>query len=193
MRQYFFLFLLLISFTAIAQEDKLDEIARRVSNIPYPKGAQSFAGKIKGSYKDYSGAIEQKAILGAFDIIRLYYPDNDICVSDSIWDCLWDGDEIDTDTNNLLMANRSAKMYIWLDPVKSDDLTRIFSDHLIGTGQYKYTADFSDPFYGIIRCDVMPVGRRIGIFGSPTIFSWTFRYDTDGNIIQYSMGEACID
>lgn len=37
-----------------------------------------------------------------------------------------------------------------------------------------YIAIFSEPYKGMIRCDILPKDRKIGVYGSPTIDAFLF-------------------
>ena len=45
----------------------------------------------------YKGKTEQKALKMAYNLLKVYYPNGELCVSDSIWDhdWFWYSDEVD--------------------------------------------------------------------------------------------------
>lgn len=47
-----------------------------------------------------------------------------------------------------------------------------------------YIAIFSEPYKGMIRCDILPKDRKIGVYGSPTIDAFLFKFTNKGEIYQ---------
>ena len=127
-----------------------------------------------------------EAIKMAYNILKVYYPsDNELCVADSIYDHEWYGfiDMVDDKTSQKLESFRIEKKYVWDEPVYSKQLFRIFGPE---NKNCKYVAEFSEPYNQMIRCDILPIDRKVGMSGAPRINVFLFRYDDNGEIYQTS-------
>ena len=124
----------------------------------------------------YGNKNEQRAINMAFDILQVYYHSKELCVSDSIYDLDWDifSDMVDTQTKQILWSYRIEKKFIWNAPTYSE-------------------ANFSEPYKGMIRCDILPKDKMVGIYGSPVISAFLFKYNNRGEIYQSYKAEVNID
>ena len=56
-----------------------------------------------------------------------------------------------------------------------------------------YIANFSEPYKGLIRCDILPKDKMVGIYGSPVISAFLFKYNNRGEIYQSYKAEVNID
>ena len=56
-----------------------------------------------------------------------------------------------------------------------------------------YIANFSEPYKGMIRCDILPKDKMVGIYGSPVISAFLFKYNNRGEIYQSYKAEVNID
>ena len=124
----------------------------------------------------YGNKNEQRAINMAFDILQVYYHSKELCVSDSIYDLDWDifSDMVDTQTKQILWSYRIEKKFIWNAPTYSEALLSIFGPETCDSCMY--IANFSEPYKGMIRCDILPKDKMVGIYGSPVISAFLFKY-----------------
>lgn len=152
---------------------------------------------IIGQSSTFRQESEQKAIKSAYDVLRVYYPSDKLCVSDSIYDLDWDlfSDMVDSKTKEYLQSHRIEKGFVWDSPIRSDVLSLLFPhDTCVECNRTdKYIAEFSEPYKGMIRCDVLPKNREIGIHGTPQISIFLFKYNIRGEIYQFSKREVDID
>lgn len=148
---------------------------------------------ILGQRKAYSHKTEQEALKFAYNILKVYYPSNELCVSDSIYDLDWHffEDKVNDQTKQILSSHRIEKKFKWDSPVYSNEISSLFSSYPCDS--CKYVAHFSAPYNGMIRCDIMPKDGKIGIYGMPQISIFLFRYNEKGEVIQISKSEVDID
>lgn len=148
----------------------------------------------QGNADAYSQKTEQEAIKFAQCILKVYYPENELCFSDSIYDHdRWLGSSwIDEQTQQELISHRIKKK-IYEPTVYSEYLNSLFGSEYIMCGNSKYVADFSEPYKGMITCEVLPTDRKIGILGDPQITVFLFRYNEKGKIYQVSKSVVDID
>lgn len=141
----------------------------------------------------YGNKNEQRAINMAFDILQVYYHSKELCVSDSIYDLDWDifSDMVDTQTKQILWSYRIEKKFIWNAPTYSEALLSIFGPETCDSCMY--IANFSEPYKGMIRCDILPKDKMVGIYGSPVISAFLFKYNNGGEIYQSYKAEVNID
>lgn len=141
----------------------------------------------------YGNKNEQRAINMAFDILQVYYHSKELCVSDSIYDLDWDifSDMVDTQTKQILWSYRIEKKFIWNAPTYSEALLSIFGPETCDSCMY--IANFSEPYKGMIRCDILPKDRKIGVYGSPTIDAFLFKFNNKGEIYQLYKAKINID
>lgn len=66
---------------------------------------------ILGQGNTYSHKTEQEAIKSAYNVLKVYYPSNELCVSDSIYDLDWNlfADMVDDKTKQNLISHRIEK------------------------------------------------------------------------------------
>ena len=139
-----------------------------------------------GQRNYYTKKADKDAIKSAYRILKAFYPDKQLCVSDSIFDLEWFGygRYIDSETDHKLDKYRVDKEFVYDKPVRRKGLAKMLNADSCTTDENSFYADFSGPYEGMIRCDIMPLDRRIGILGVPTIDTFLFRYDKDGSISQ---------
>ncbi|MBD5201705.1 MAG: hypothetical protein HDR83_05540 [Bacteroides sp.] len=144
-----------------------------------------------GQIDAYNDKAAQKAVEKAYSLIKETYKDNDICVSDSVYDLDWDYFDVDSDINRSLDVYRAIKHYTWSKPQYSDALNKIFVRDTCNTP--KYIALFSEPYDRMIRCDLLPSDLKIGILGTPVIPVLLFIYNEIGDIKQFYQGELNVE
>lgn len=129
--------------------------------------------------------VEQEAVKSAVEFLQDYYA-HDICVADSIYDLDWSffSSRVDVKLRPCLESYRQEKKWVWDRPVHSEVLDSLFGPDASGSGRYKYVAEFAAPYKGLIRCDVLPWHRRIGILGVPRYLNFLFKYNDKGEIYQ---------
>ena len=138
----------------------------------------------------YGNKTEQRAIKMAYALLQVYYHANELCVSDSIEDLEWfyfPG--VDNQTKQILDSYRIEKDFIWNDPVYCEKIAAMFGSKV--SDSCTYIAIFSEPYKGMIRCDILPKDRKIGVYGSPTIDAFLFKFNNKGEI--YQLYKAIID
>ena len=148
---------------------------------------------IFGQGNKYSHKTAQEAIKFAYNVLKVYYSSNEICVSDSIYDLDWNlfADMVDDQTKQKLISHRIEKRFIWDSPVYSDEISSLFSSDTCDC--CKYIAEFSEPYKGMIRCDIIPKDGNIGIYGVPRISIFLFKYNEKGEVFQIFKTEVDID
>lgn len=148
---------------------------------------------ILGQGNTYSHKAEQEAIKSAYNVLKVYYPSNELCVSDSIYDLDWNlfADMVDDKTKQNLISHRIEKKFIWDSPAYSDEISSLFSSDSCDCCEY--IAEFSEPYKGMIRCDIIPKDRKIGIYGVPRISIFLFKYNDKGDVVQISKTEVDVD
>ena len=149
-----------------------------------------------GQGNAYKRKAEQKAVKFAYEILKVYYPSNQICVSDSIYNGLpWFLflDYVDEETKKELMSGKILPDNRHTCPVYSKKLASLFVNYNSNCNDYKYVADFSGPYRGMIMCEILPKDRKIGIHGAPRIQEFLFKYDETGEINQVIRIEVDVD
>ena len=139
-----------------------------------------------GQRNYYTKKADKGAIKSAYRILKAFYPDKQLCVSDSIFDLEWFGyrEFIDKETSDKVYKYRFAKEFVYDKPVRRKGLAKMLNADSCTTDENCFYADFSEPYEGMIRCDIMPLDRRVGILGVPTIDAFLFRYEKNGSINQ---------
>ncbi|MBD5215126.1 MAG: hypothetical protein HDS78_01185 [Bacteroidales bacterium] len=139
-----------------------------------------------GQRNYYTKKADKEAIKSAYRILKAFYPDKQLCVLDSVYDLdwFWLKGKVDTKTADKLEAYRIDKEFKYEEPRYEKGLATLLNADTCTSHNKGFYADFSRPYEQMIRCDIMPKDRRIGIIGSPTIEIFLFRYDDDGEIIQ---------
>ena len=109
------------------------------------------------------------------------------------YDLDWDifSDMVDTQTKQILWSYRIEKKFIWNAPTYSEALLSIFGPETCDSCMY--IANFSEPYKGMIRCDILPKDKMVGIYGSPVISAFLFKYNNRGEIYQSYKAEVNID
>lgn len=135
----------------------------------------------------YSEKTEQEVIEFAYNILKVYYPSEDeLCVSDSIYDLDWfffSRDVRDKETQKAFefySVNKDRCEYI--DPVYSKTLASIFESNTCKCGNFKYVVHFSAPFRNAISCYIVPFDDQDPMFGE--IPTFLFMYNNEGEVIQ---------
>lgn len=139
----------------------------------------------QGNADAYSQKTEQEAIKFAYRILQVYYPYDNLCVSDSIYDHDWwmGSSWVDAQTKQELVSHRLKKR-IYDPTIYSEYLNSLFGSEYDKCGKSKYVVDFSAPYKNMITCEVLPKDRKIGILGAPEIDVFLFRYNDKGEIYQ---------
>ncbi|MDE6484094.1 MAG: hypothetical protein K2L14_01700 [Duncaniella sp.] len=113
---------------------------------------------LHGQIDAYNDKEAQKAVEKAYSLIKEMYQDNEICVSDSVYDLDWNYFDVDSEINRSLDVYRANKHYQWLKPQYSDALKKIFVRDTCNTAEY--IATFSEPYDRMIRCDLLPADLK---------------------------------
>ena len=134
-----------------------------------------------GRDKYYNNKAEQEALKKAFEIVKVYYPANTVCASDSIFDHDWmfAAGRLDKEIKDELFQIRIDKKYRFDAPIYSKNMARVLKADNCDCSDYKYEAEFSAPYKGMIMCEIMPRNRLVGMAGEPRISTFLFRFDED--------------
>lgn len=152
---------------------------------------------ILGDNKDYTSNAEQEALKKAYKIIKVYYPTNEVCASDSVFDIDRFGwAPIDSEEKDKLYRKRLERMFTYDPPIYSANVANLLQTDTCKCNAIQYYAEFSAPYKGFIVCHIMPKSRRVGAdAGSrdPDITYFVFKYDEEGEIDQVDRGRLCFD
>ena len=126
----------------------------------------------------YGEYTEQETVQFAYKLMKLYYPSDVLCVSDSIYDLDWDHFAdlvVDTvDVKPHIMAYRENKGNVRDKPEYSKIFTKLFGHCVcIDSG---YFAEFSAPYKGMIRCDVVPKDKSVDSASALQVAAFLFEY-----------------
>ncbi|MDE5555355.1 MAG: hypothetical protein K2J10_09270 [Muribaculaceae bacterium] len=148
-----------------------------------------------GQDKYYNDKAEQEALKKAFEIIKVYYPANTVCASDSVYDHDWmfAAGGLEKEISEELFQLRLDKRFAFDDPVYSQNISYLLNTDSCECHEYKYAAEFSAPYKGMIMCLVMPKDRKVGLYGTPSIFNFLFRFENDGEIYQINKSVTHFD
>lgn len=141
----------------------------------------------------YVDSADQTAIKSAYRILKAFYPDKQLCVSDSVFDF----DEwafkgiIDDEIYKELEAQHIANKYALQDPMYEQGLANLLNADTCISSPNSVYADFSFPYHGMIRCDIMPINRRLAIFG--IIPQFLFFFDAEGAIYQVNKVDLIVN
>ena len=139
-----------------------------------------------GQDEPYSQPMERKALETAYQILKLYYPLGDICFSDSIYDSDWFGfsSEMGKEIDKERYKRNLEKKFVFDEPVYSSILTSVFGDDACECR--RHVAEFTAPFKGFIRCEIVPSHDRNPYFGELPVF--LFKFNEKGEITQFFRG-----
>ena len=140
---------------------------------------------VRAQEEPYSHPAEQKAVKTACEILKLYYPSGELCCSDSIYDLDWwfrkETGIKNWEEHYLEKLNRIASGEPVDVAVYSSILSSVFGADACECR--KYVAEFSAPYKGMIRCDIVPSNDRHPVFGVMPIF--LFKFNENGEIFQF--------
>lgn len=147
-----------------------------------------------GQDKYYNDKAEQEVLKKAFEIIKVFYPANTVCASDSVYDLDWmfSAGKLEKEIREELFQLRLDKKYVFDDPIYSQNISYLLKTDSCECHDYQYVAEFSAPYKGLIMCDVMPKEKKIGLL-MPSIFTFLFRFENDGEIYQINKSIICFD
>ena len=141
---------------------------------------------VRAQEEPYSHPAEQKAVKTACEILKLYYPSGELCCSDSIYDLEWwwlryEVGKENSEERYLEKIHRIASGEPVDVAVYSSILSSVFGADACECR--KYVAEFSAPYKGMIRCDIVPSNDRKPDFGVMPIF--LFKFNENGEIFQF--------
>ena len=146
---------------------------------------------LSGQSNFYTKKADKEALKSAYRILKAFYPDKQLCVSDSIFDLERWG--VDEETKKKAFEYRQKKKFEYDKPMLKKGLSKMLNADSRTNDENCFYADFSEPYEGMIICDIMPLDRLVGIRGVPTIDTFLFQYDNDGNINQVTKELVHID
>ena len=132
----------------------------------------------------YRQPVEQETIQFAYKVMKVYYPSDLLCVADSIYDLDWDiFTDLVVDTVDIrpsILSYRENKGNVRERPKYSKILSKLFGHCVcIDSG---YVAEFSAPYKGMIRCDVVPKNGIQSPDGDRHVSAFLFEYDEYGKV-----------
>lgn len=150
---------------------------------------------------DSDAAAYREAVKSAYAILKVYYPSNILCADDTIYTGGWWAQfsrEFDGEIKQALAYEKDiedvlkyVKKEYAEDPVYSEILYSLFgSEPREGC---KYIAEFTAPYKGLILCDILPIGKGIGVHGAPEIHSFLFQYNDKGEIDRVIRHKVFVD
>ena len=145
--------------------------------------------------QEKTSPIRQKMYRAAYETLCGFYQESNLCVSDSIYDLNWGyfANEVDDETKKVFSNYRIDRCFLLTPPFYSDDISAVIDSVGIDCQKSMYIAEFSCPYREMIMCYILPIDKRIGIFGAPQIQIFLFKFDLEGNILDVSKKELCID
>lgn len=151
--------------------------------------AVSYAASPKESA--YSDSIECKAAKMAYEMVKQYFPDKRICVSDTVYIKGYDFHirEIEPKYKLDVMnygINLSRNSYLGVNEFYSENLHKLFHDDLSQNNQGDYTIAFSVPYHRMITCGMSKYGEPYRDYFMGNNYEFLFIYDEDGKITKLS-------
>lgn len=161
-----------------------------------------FMINVAAQNKFFSNEKEKKAVRMAVDIVRGFYPDVQLLVSDTIWDDYWTAGptkEVNKEFAEILDNHYYERLFsknLFQPPYYSKELHDLF-DNINKQSQQrdiKKWIEFFEPYNNVLWCEIRPYIRwKIGIMGEPVIQTFFFRYDENGDIFQVFRSDLLID
>lgn len=151
----------------------------------------NFTFNLVAQFNDYSNPTDQKALKAAVEIIKKFYPENDICISDTIQCSFLAGGQVDHYTDSILSYLNNEKISRNYKPIVSKYISTIFPEYTCNCGNYKYIIMFNEPYNQIIQCDVVPLDRPLS-YSNTCVVGFLFRYNISGEIIQIYKSEILL-
>lgn len=150
-----------------------------------------------GQDKYYNDKAEQEALKTAYKIIKVYYPTNEVCASDTVFDIDRFGSApIDGEERDKLYRYRLDRHFTYDAPSYSTNVAALLQTDTCKCNDTQYFAEFSTPYKGYIACYIMPKNRKVGaapMSKDPHIFYFVFKYDEGGEIYQFNKGTLFFD
>lgn len=112
----------------------------------------------------YNSKVERQAVQMAYKLLELYYPADELCVSDSIYALEWPTlPTLNNEMNDIIEDYTKSQGYIKGRSRKAPQLKKIFPQSACKGSNYKNIAKFSKTFEydddgewtNIFRCDVV--------------------------------------
>lgn len=146
--------------------------------------AVSYAASPKESA--YSDSIECKAVKMAYEMVKQYFPDKRICVSDTVYlgNYIYHVEDVPP------KYRRNILTYDGIDTAVcdyySENLHKLFHDDLSQNNQGDYTIAFSAPYHRMITCGMSKYGEPYRDYFKGNNYEFLFVYDEDGKITKLS-------
>lgn len=138
-----------------------------------------------GQEDPYRHKAEQKAIKAAYNIIRVYYSDDKLCISDSVYNFGWAwsySPSVDNETAMKLgAAERKYKVCGIKEHYYSESLSQFHCPDTCTCS--KLVAFFAEPYKGMITCDITTKDRPLYM---TYVVKFRFRYNDKGEIYQFT-------
>lgn len=139
----------------------------------------------------YSDSIDCKAAKMAFEMVKQYFPDKKICVSDTVYVMGYEFHIQEVASKYKLDVmdygiNLPRYSYLGINDYYSENLHKLFHDDLSQDNKGDYTVAFSPPYRRMIICDVYKYGRQYRSDANWEMHEFFFLYDEDGEIIKLS-------
>lgn len=139
----------------------------------------------------YSDSIECKAVKMAYEMVKQYFPDKRICVSDTVYlgNYIYHVEDVPP------KYKRNILTYDGIDTAEcdyySENLHTLFYDDLSQNNKGDYTVAFSAPYQRMIICGISKYGKPYRDYFKGCNHEFFFLYDEDGVIIKLSATILC--
>ena len=129
----------------------------------------------------------QRVYAKAYEYVKNDNPSKAVCANDSIYDLDWCGCRlVEKKAQEEIELYHVMKRFQYDEPQFSPVLHEAFRTAEMSE-QPKYTVVFTEPYLGMICCEVLPIPtHKIGILGEPIISCYLFRFWENGEIYQIS-------
>lgn len=137
----------------------------------------------------YSDSIDCKAAKMAYEMVKQYFPDKRICVSDTVYIkgyCFHYQHVAAKYQKDIQNYDQRDLKTLGEHDYYSENLHTLFHDDLSLNNKGDYIATFSVPYRRMIICDVYKYGEFYRGYSNREIHEFFFLYDDDGEIIKLS-------
>lgn len=148
-----------------------------------------FIIKLSGyQYIDYSDPVDQKALAQSAKILRVLYPDINLCFSDELHEDGWFGWD-----KRVPPALQDTVYWYWIKrnpegnpPIFSPYLADILGSDTVQTYEYDAIVKFTEPFCNMIACQVefQPILQLQSDINTTMIQTYLFKYNQNGEIYE---------
>ena len=137
----------------------------------------------------YSDSIDCKAVKTAYEMVKQYFPDKRICVSDTVYIkgyCFHYQHVAAKYQKDIQNYDQRDLKALGEHDYYSESLHTLFHDDLPHNNKGDCIVTFSAPYRRMIICDVYKYGEFYRGYSNREIHEFLFLYDEDGEIIKLS-------